>query len=230
MSARSLARAVGLAIFAVALTACGSAGEGSAGATKIAVNASDSACVLDVTEVESGAVVFNVTNTGAEITEVYIYSESDGVFNTVVAEVENIGPGTSRDMDAQLAAGTYEVACKPGQTGDGIRTKLTVEGDEAASTTVAAREVELSIDSADALAGIDAIGASSGERIEFKVTNDATAKRVFEVKRPDGSVAGEIEIAPAAEGELYVDLTVAGDWSLIVEGGPEETTATLSVA
>ena len=31
-------------------------------------------------------------------------------------------------MDVDLAAGTYEVACKPGQTGDGIRQKITVTG------------------------------------------------------------------------------------------------------
>lgn len=230
MLARPTTRVVALVAAAIALTACGASNDGAAEATTVAVTASDTACVLEATEVPGGAVVFAVTNTGNEVTEVYVYAESDGKFATVVAEVENIGPGTSRDMRADLAAGTYEVACKPGQTGDGIRTRLTVTGGGASSSTVAAREVELSIDSADALVDVDAVAGASGERLEFKVTNGAGAKRVFEVKRPDGSVAGEIEIEPAAEGELYIDLTVAGAWSLIVEGGPEETTATLDVA
>jgi len=231
MPTRPTSRVIGLFAAALALTACGAASSDSAAeATTVTVTASDTACELDTTEVPGGATVFVVTNTGDEITEVYVYAEAEGKFTTVVSEVENIGPGTSRDMEVELSAGTYEIACKPGQTGDGIRTELIVEGGESSSSTVAAREVELSIDAADALVGIDAIAASSSERLEFKVTNGASTARIFEVKRPDGTVAGEIEIEPAAEGELYVDLTVAGDWALIVEGGAEETTATLSVA
>jgi iron uptake system component EfeO len=45
----------------------------------------------------------------------------------VMTEKENIGPGTSATVAVDLAAGAYEVACKPGMTGDGIRTALTVK-------------------------------------------------------------------------------------------------------
>ncbi len=74
----------------------------------------------------AGATAFDVTNTGGKITEVYVYGKSGDAFTTIVSEVENIGPGTSRTMNATLAAGSYEIACKPGQTGDGIHTALTV--------------------------------------------------------------------------------------------------------
>lgn len=213
---------------ALMLSACGASSE-SADVTTIAVDATDTACTLDTSAIAAGTTRFIVTNNGNDTTEVYVYAERDGVFSTVVSEVENIGPGATRDMQVDLVSGDYEIACKPGQTGDGIRAGLEVRGASSAAAVVASREVVLDIDTADALAGVERIAPESGERLEFKVTNGASAMRVFEVKRPDGSVAGETEIAAGATGELYIDLTVDGDWLLIVEGGPVETEATLSV-
>lgn len=135
--------------------------------------------------------------------------------------------------DRRPRPGAYEVACKPGQTGDGIRTQLTVTGDAAATrssaATVAGRELVLTIDGPDLLTDSDGQSATVGETIEFVVTNSATADRVLEVKRPNGSVAGEIEIAPNAEGELVIDTDAAGSWMLIIEGGPVETTTDFPV-
>lgn len=108
------------------LVGCGSSPEsGSAATTSVAVTATDTTCTLDASTVPSGPVAFAVTNAGSEVTEVYVYAKSGDAFTTVVSEVENIGPGISRDMTVELAAGTYEVACKPGQTGSGIRATLT---------------------------------------------------------------------------------------------------------
>ena len=45
-----------------------------------------------------------------------------------MGEVENIGPGLSRKLIVELPAGKYQGACKPGTTGKGIRTELTVSG------------------------------------------------------------------------------------------------------
>ena len=98
----------------------------SASATAISVNATDTACELSSSAVASGSTSFSVSNKGSQVTEVYIYGKNGDAFTTIVTEVENIGPGTSRDMSADLGAGTYEVACKPGQTGNGIRSTLTV--------------------------------------------------------------------------------------------------------
>lgn len=44
----------------------------------------------------------------------------------MVTEKENIGPGASAQVAVDLAAGTYEVACRPGMVGNGIRAELTV--------------------------------------------------------------------------------------------------------
>ena len=234
MTPRSAALAV-LAL-SLAITGCSSTGDGSDGESTAAVtvNATDTTCAIDPASVPSGPAVFDVTNSGDQVTEVYIYGDAEGAFTSVVAEVENIGPGTSRDMTADLAPGTYEVACKPGQTGDGIRATLTVTGDlpatTASSAAVATREIALSIDTADALGGAEGQSATVGESIEFVVSNEGAAERIFEVKRPDGSVAGETEIAPGATGELTIDASVAGDWVLIVEGGDSETETAFPVS
>ena len=44
----------------------------------------------------------------------------------IVGEVENIGPGLTRELRVSAPAGTYVTACKPGMTGDGIRADFTV--------------------------------------------------------------------------------------------------------
>ena len=179
---------------------------------------------------------FDVTNSGSQVTEVYVYGADGSEFTTVVGEVEDIGPGTSRDMTADLGHGTYEVACKPGQTGDGVRATLTVTGDADATASASAsasgtpREIALVIETDGRLAGAtDSLGAT-GERIEFAVTNSGTTSRVFEVKRPDGSVAGEVDIDAGQGASLSIDLTVAGDWLLIVEGGATETETIATVS
>ena len=91
----------------------------------IAVESSATACTVAQTEVPSGTVTFAVRNTGDEVTEFYLLA-ADGL--EVVAEVENIGPGLTRELVASVQPGTYVAACKPGMVGDGIRTTITVTG------------------------------------------------------------------------------------------------------
>lgn len=227
---------LGLAAPALLLAACSSSseeGSAPAAASTIAVTASDTECILSSATVASGPTEFTVTNTGSQVTEVYVYSKTGEAFTTVVSEVENIGPGVERDMSAELAPGTYEIACKPGQTGDGIRALLTVTGDasqDPAATTAAIRAIELGINDADTLTGLKGQSAKVDEKIEFEVTNSAAGQRIFEVKRPDGSVAGEIEIESGKTGDLTLHIEVPGTWSLIVEGGAANTMADFSVS
>jgi len=111
------------ALFIPALAACSSDGASSENATAVAVSSTADACELSATTASAGPVTFTVKNDGSETTEFYVYEE-DGT--TIVSEVENIGPGTSRDMSVDLEAGTYVTACKPGEAGDGIRGDFTV--------------------------------------------------------------------------------------------------------
>lgn len=219
------------------LGACGSSSNSPAtrGAT-IDINATDTTCDLSSNTVASGSTTFGVSNKGSQVTEVYVYAKNGDAFTTIVSEVENIGPGTSRSMSADLAAGAYEIACKPGQTGSGIRTTLTVTGSgpsassaTSASSTMPAKVIELRTNGAT-LGGLNGQGGITGERIEFKVANSASTERIFEVKRPDGTVAGEVEIPAGKTSELYVNLDIAGGWLLIVEGGTTDITSPFAVS
>lgn len=71
------------------------------------VTAGDSSCELDRTDLDVGVTTFAVTNTGSRVTEVYVYGADGDDFTEVVSEVENIGPGISRDMVVELAEGTF---------------------------------------------------------------------------------------------------------------------------
>jgi iron uptake system component EfeO len=109
----------------IAVTGCSGGNGGSS--EKIAVTATDDSCEIAKTELKAGSHTFAVKNEGKQVTEFYVYKGTK-----VVSEVEDIAPGTSRTMTVELAAGTYEGACKPGMKGDGIRTKITVTGKSAA--------------------------------------------------------------------------------------------------
>lgn len=102
-------------------------GAGAKASDSIAVSSTDDACDVGATELAAGAHRFEVTNRGSDVTEFYVYGDGQ----KVVAEVENIAPGLSRDLLVELPAGEYEAVCKPGMTGDGIRQKLTVTGKSA---------------------------------------------------------------------------------------------------
>lgn len=216
---------------AAVLAGCGGDAGGSGSGTEVSVVATDDACELDETDLPAGDVTFAVTNEGDKVTEVYVYAEADGAFTKVVSEVENIGPGTSRDMAVDLAAGSYEIACKPGQKGDGIRAEVTVTGEgggAAAEPEGYDREVELASDGTE-LTGLGDATASTGERIEFKLANSSSASLTLEVLDPAGKEVAEFDVPAGGEGEAIAELTEAGDWTLKVEGGPADVEATLTV-
>jgi iron uptake system component EfeO len=98
-----------------------------AGAKIIDVESNNTDCKLSQTEHESGRIAFKIKNTGSKVTEFYFYAE-DG--QQIMAEIENIGPGLSRDLVLQANPGTYVTACKPGMVGEGIRGEFKVTGEE----------------------------------------------------------------------------------------------------
>jgi hypothetical protein len=228
----SLHRAVSLPavllLTSAALAGCADSSGSADGAKKIAITATDTACEVASTEFSSGPVTFSVTNKGDRSTEVYVYGEDDHKYTKVVSEVENIGPGTSREMTATLGAGDYEIACKPGQKGDGIRAKITVTGEKAAAGEEKYdREIEVELKGGK-LEGTEGLTAKVGEKIEFKFENTAADERELQILDPAGKVAGEIPATGGKTGETIVELATAGDWTLKVED--TELTATLTVS
>lgn len=138
-------RLLALTVLIVPLAAaCTDNGSGSAtsgsssGSTQLTVTSTATECKLSATEAPSGNVVFTIKNNGDKVTEFYLYAK-DGT--TIAGEVENIGPGVSRRLVLRAKAGSYVTACKPGQTGDGIRGTFTVTGSGGGS---AAPNAELS--------------------------------------------------------------------------------------
>jgi uncharacterized cupredoxin-like copper-binding protein len=125
-SASALRPVIATTGVALVLSTAGCGGSGAKAATTYTISAGDTTCKVEKTSFKGGDVAFKVNNTGSDVTEVYVYAEQGGSFTKIVGEVEDIGPGTSRNLTVSLVPGSYQVACKPGMTGDGIRTDITV--------------------------------------------------------------------------------------------------------
>ena len=99
----AVATAAAAAVLLV-LAGCGGSGsEVKAGA--VGVTASDTTC--ETTQV--GRVGNGVGGDGSEVAEVYVYGTGD----RVLGEVENIGPGTSRDLVVELPRGATRSPASP---------------------------------------------------------------------------------------------------------------------
>lgn len=144
---RTTVGAAALVALVLPLAACVSnedpAPGSSAGA--LTVSSTADACTVSADEVGSGTVTFSVTNDGTDVTEFYLLGE-DGL--RVISEVENIGPGLTRDLVVQVRPGEYFTACKPGMVGDGIQAAFTV--------TDSGAQVGPTGDTADQLAAAEA--------------------------------------------------------------------------
>ncbi|MGW7242127.1 iron uptake system protein EfeO [Streptomyces sp. NPDC054804] len=106
-----------------ALSAC-TAKSDAKGDDAIQVTAADSKCETSAKSVPAGHVTLAIENKGSKATEVEILFPDD----RIVSEKENIGPGTKYTLTAEVKQGAYEIACRPGMKGHGVRQKLTVTG------------------------------------------------------------------------------------------------------
>ncbi len=179
----STSMVVGVVLVAMTGAACSSGS--STTSSSLAVTATDTSCELDEKTFKAGELSIEVMNEGDKVTEVYVYGADD----RVMGEVENIGPDTSRDFTVKLGAGSYEVACKPGQTGDGVRASIKVTGkadEQSADRSVSFESVEYAFEE------LDGFSVKAGETIEFRMHNEGSDEHEFEVLDADGSRVGEI--------------------------------------
>ena len=112
----------------------------------LSVQSTDTGCVASAADAPSGTLRFTVTNAGSKVTEFYLLA-GDGL--RIVGEVENIGPGLSRDLLLTAASGSYFTVCKPGMVGDGIRAPFAVT-DSGEDTSAAPSNDKALIDQASA--------------------------------------------------------------------------------
>ncbi|WP_296144153.1 iron uptake system protein EfeO [uncultured Corynebacterium sp.] len=114
-----------LAAFALTLPLAGCVENSSGDA--IDVEAKEDACQVAADSVESGTSTFSITNSGERVTEFYVLAD-DGL--RVIAERENIAPGSTADLTVQLEPGNYFTACKPGLRGANVgQSEFTVTGE-----------------------------------------------------------------------------------------------------
>ncbi|MFY2791427.1 iron uptake system protein EfeO [Rhodococcus sp. MALMAid1271] len=123
---RSTYALAAVAALPMTLVACTEKSSVDAAAGDITVTSTDSSCEVSASEATTGNSTFQITNNGSKVTEFYVYGEGD----RVMGEVENIGPGLTRQLIVALPdPGTYTTACKAGMVGDGIRADFVVTGD-----------------------------------------------------------------------------------------------------
>lgn len=208
---RGLSVAAALAL-AGALAACGKNDGGSA--TVHQVKAGDDTCQVDDTSLDAGKHAFKIENVGSDVTEVYVYGKDGDDFSTIMGERENIGPGTSQTLEVTLAAGDYQLACKPGMTGDGIRTALSVTGSGGSSQATKEsydRELEFEVEKDGTVKPPTELTTERGEKIEFKLENAADTEYYLEVLGPNGSEFGEGEAHRGQRAAFVAELSNAGD-------------------
>ncbi|WP_328428182.1 iron uptake system protein EfeO [Streptomyces sp. NBC_00443] len=112
-----------------AVTGCTEKGSSAGDDRVVGVTATDDRCEVSKKEFPAGHVELAIENKGSKVTEVYILFPDD----RIVTERENIGPGTKQTVTAEVKAGDYTIACKPGMKGDGIRQTVKATGKGAAA-------------------------------------------------------------------------------------------------
>ncbi|MFE2332876.1 iron uptake system protein EfeO [Streptomyces coelicoflavus] len=120
--------AVATAAALAAVTGCTEKSGAEDGEHVITVTATDDKCEVSKKEFPAGHVELAIANKGSKVTEVYLLFPDD----RVVTERENIGPGTKQRVTAEVKAGDYRIACKPGMKGKGIRQDVKATGGKTA--------------------------------------------------------------------------------------------------
>ena len=103
-------------LMAAAMAACGAGPDNTVNVVSTATT-----CDPASTTLKAGKTAFKVRNNGKDETEMYVMQGT-----RTLGEVEDIGTGTSRTLTVNLKPGSYDLVCKPGMKGDGIKATVTV--------------------------------------------------------------------------------------------------------
>ena len=129
-SAARLLAAIGIGLASV-LALAGCVQNHAGAATRLTVTIADRSCAVSQPTASAGTVAFVLINRGTDVNEFEILASDR---KRIVAEKENIAPGQTVTLVAQLDAGRYYTGCKFQQSGSIVgRAEFTVSG---ASTTL----------------------------------------------------------------------------------------------
>jgi len=202
------------------ITAACSSGSTAESTAVVQVRATDTTCTVDRASIGPGPTEFAVTNAGTIVTEVYLYAPHD----RVEGEVENVDVGDTASFSVEVGGGEYEVACKPGQLGNGIRTSLHVTGpldanqteapDEATARGVDGFSLEVRLTADRFAPELAELVPVTGQTVTFKVHNDAPDARAFAVLDSDRHtlLAQSGELAAGVVAEVPVTFPAAGTY------------------
>ncbi|MFH8575317.1 EfeM/EfeO family lipoprotein [Streptomyces zaomyceticus] len=177
----SVVTAAATAAALTAVTGCTEKSDAKAGDGTVTVVAKDDSCEVSTAEFPAGHLKLAVENRGSKVTEVYVLYPDD----RIVTERENIGPGTKATITAEIKAGDYTIACKPGMVGDGIRRQVKATGGAAGTK----RSPEM-----------DAAVASYRQYVQAQADATLPKVKVF----TDAVRAGDIEAAKKAYAESRI--------------------------
>ncbi|MEU7117189.1 iron uptake system protein EfeO [Streptomyces zaomyceticus] len=177
----SVLTAAATAAALTAVTGCTEKSDAKAGDGTVTVVAKDDSCEVSASEFPAGHLKLAVENRGSKVTEVYVLYPDD----RIVTERENIGPGTKATITAEIKAGDYTIACKPGMVGDGIRRQVKATGGGAGTK----RSPEM-----------DAAVASYRQYVQAQADATLPKVKVF----TDAVRAGDIEAAKKAYAESRI--------------------------
>lgn len=201
---RSLAQIL-LATAVVGLGAC----TDTSGGTEVAVTGTNDGCRIEKATLPAGKLAFVFTNQADKVNELYVLDAR----GDVVSEVENVTTGTRRTLSVDLAAGSYQVRCKPGQAGDGFATDFAVTGEGGAKQAQADRTITFEAVDFD-YRHLDVSGIAEGETIRFEMTNNGKQAHEFEVLGPDRKAVGEIAaMEPGDSGGATITFEQAGTYT-----------------
>jgi len=173
-----------IATLVLSLVAAGGCSKSSA--DTVAVVGTDTSCTAAKRTIAAGETTFEFENKANDVNELYVLRPN----GDIVGEVENVTSGSRRTLNADLVAGTYRLQCKPGMTGSGVSSTITVTGTGGSAAPKVTREVRL-VATDYTVTGVPT-DVTSGETIRFELRNNGTEAHEFEVLGPDGDPVGEV--------------------------------------
>jgi iron uptake system component EfeO len=167
-------------VVAAALVLAGCVPNNVGTASQLTVKITDDGCAVSGSTAVSGNVAFTLTNSGSDVNEFEILADDK---LRIVGEKENLTPGQTVSLVAQLEPGTYYTGCKFQQAGATIgQAKFTVTGatiavdqSSKALTTAAVTNYELYLRSQVQ----ELIPAVAKLTAAYEAGDDATARSLF---------------------------------------------------